>query len=76
MKTLVESQFGCCPLTCMFYNRNIFLLRIFYDYFTSSFENYLNKEKQIETHHENIQLSVTQLFIASKGVTKPYDIFH
>lgn len=76
MKTLVESQFGCCPLICMFYNRNIFLLRIFYDYFTSSFENYLNKEKQIETHHENIQLSVTQLFIASKGVTKPYDIFH
>ena len=45
MKTFVESQFGHCPFSWIFHNRNIFPLRIVYDDYTSLFEDLLNKGK-------------------------------
>ena len=65
MKTFIESQFGYCPLVWMFHGRIVNkkinhlherALRIVYkDYYTSSFEDFLERDNSVTIHHRNIQ---------------------
>ena len=64
LKAFVESQFGYCPLTWMFYSRKAnskinhiheISLTIVYKDNISSFEEFLKKDKSFGIYHRNIQ---------------------
>ena len=85
-KTVVESQFGYCPLIWMFHSskvnsKTIHLperyLRIVYNDYITSFEDLLKKCNSYKIHHKNIQSLAIERFKVEKGITNPilYDIF-
>ena len=69
MKVFTESQFGYCPLVWMFCNRqennqinhlHERALRIVYDDYKSTFENLLELDNLVATHHRNTRLLSTE----------------
>ena len=71
LKAFVESQFGYCPLTGIFFSKKANSkinhihersLRIVYKDNVSSFEELLKKDKSYHIHHRNIQSLATELF--------------
>ena len=75
MKTFVESQFGYCSLIWMFHGRKVNSkinhlqersLRIFYDDYTTSFEDSLKKDNFFNIHHKDIQWLAIDIFLSRK----------
>ena len=71
LRPFVESQFGYCPLTWVFYSRKANSernhihersLRIVYKDNISSFEELLKKDQSVCIHHRNIQSLAIELF--------------
>ena len=86
MKTFVESQFGYCPLIWMFHSRKVNSkinhlqersLRIFYNDYTTSFEDLLMQDNSFKIHHKNIESLAIELFEVEKGLANPilFDTF-
>ena len=71
MKAYIISQFGYCPLVCMFHSRGLNnkinslherALRRTYGDISSSFEDLLKTENSVSIHHRNIHALVTEMF--------------
>ena len=86
LKAFIESQFGYCPLTWMFYGRKVNnkinyiherALRIVYKDNESSFENLLKKDNSVCIHHKNIQSLAIELFKVENNLSNTImcDIF-
>ena len=65
MKAFVTSQFGYCPLVCMFHSRGLNnkmnplherALRITYGNTSSSFQGLLKNDNSVSIHHRNVKL--------------------
>ena len=74
----MESQFGCCPLTWMFYSRKANSkinhihersLRTVYKDNISSFEELPKKDKSFCIHYRNIQSLAVELFKVKKNLS-------
>ena len=71
MKSLIMSQFNYCPLIWMMHNRSLNnkinhihkrALRIVYNDYSSTFENFLNKDKSEAIHQRNLQQLAIGIF--------------
>ena len=71
MKAFVESQFKYCPLTWMFHSRNCNnkinnlherALIFVYDNYTSSFNQFLDRDVSFSVHQNNIQTLVIEIY--------------
>ena len=78
IKSLLTSQFGYCPLICMFHNRHLnnkinsiheTALRITYQDHISIFQELLNKDNSISIHHRNFQVLATGMFKIHRGMS-------
>ena len=76
MKALRESQFGYCPLICMFCGRNLKnrinhlherSLRTVYNDYESSFQETLELDNSASIHHMNLRLLAIELFKVKNG---------
>ena len=74
MKSFVTSQFGYCPLIWMFHSRRLNnktssiherALKNTYQDHISTFQEVLNKDNSISTHHRNLQALATEMFKSS-----------
>ena len=71
MKTLIMSQFNCCPLLWMFRDRNLNdkidnmhlrALQIAYRDYESDFETLLKRDKSVTVHQRNLQLLMVEIY--------------
>ena len=76
MKPFVTSQFGYCPLICMFHGRRLNnkinsiherALRITFQDRISTFQELLNKGNSVSIHHRNFQALATEMFKIHRG---------
>ena len=80
MKSLIESQFGYCPLIWMLHGRGVnnkinhlherSLRRVYKDN-NSSFKELLKKDKSFTVHHRNIQSLAIELFKVKENLSNP-----
>ena len=81
MKAFTESQFGYCPLVCMFHSRSLNnnkknrihkrALRITYNDKSSSFQNLNEKDKSVTIHDRNIKILATEIYKFLQGRSAP-----
>ena len=78
MKSFVTSQFSYCPLIWMFHNRRLnnkinsiheTALRMTYQDSASTFEELLNKDNSVSTHHRYLQVLATEIFKIHRGLS-------
>ena len=78
MKSFVKSQFGYCRLTWIFHSRRLnheinsvyeTALRITYQDHISTFQELLNKDNSVSTHHKNVQVLATEIFKNHRGLS-------
>ena len=78
MKSLVTSQFGCCPLIWMLHSRRLdnkinFIheraLRITYQDHISTYQELLNKGNSVWKHHRNLLALATQMLKIHRGLS-------
>ena len=71
MKSFVTCQFGYCPLIWMFHSRRLNnkinsvherALKITYQDHISTFQEVLNKDNSVSTHHRNLKALATEMF--------------
>ena len=71
MKTFITSQFNYCPLVWMFHNRSLNhkinrlherALRIVYQNENLTFQELLDKDNSVTTHHKNLQKLATEMY--------------
>ena len=80
MKSLIESQFGYCPLIWMLHDRGVnnkinhlherSLRRVYKDN-NSSFKELLKKDKSFTVYHRNIQSLAIELFKVKENLSNP-----
>ena len=75
LKAFIESQFGYCPLVCMFHSRTLNntinrlhenALRIVYKYPLLTFQQLLAKDNSFTIHERNLQKLATEIFKVKK----------
>ena len=80
VKAFIESQFGYCPLVCMFHSRSLNnkinlihkrALRITYNEKPSSFQNLLEKDNSVTRHRRNIKILATETYKFLQGLYPP-----
>ena len=80
MKAFVESQFGYCPLICMFHHRRINYkttrihertLRITCKDKSSTFQELLEKDNSVSIHHRNVQKLAIENYKVLHGFSPP-----
>ena len=78
LQTFIESQFGYCPLICMFHSRRVNnkinhlherSLRIVYKDNYSSYVDLLAKDKSFTIHQRNIQSLTIKLFKVKRNLS-------
>ena len=71
MNAFFESEFNCWPVIWMFHNRSLKnkinrlherCLRTIYNNKQSSFEQLLNQDNSVSTHHRNIQTLAMKMY--------------
>ena len=79
-KSMVKSQFNCCPLVWMFCSRNANnlinkiherSLRLITNDKTSTFEHLLQANNEITTHQRNLQVLMVEVFKIINGFAPP-----
>ena len=77
MKSFIISQFNYCPLIWIIHNRSLNnkinhiherALRIVYDDCSSSFEDFLNKDKSVTIQQRNLQQLAIEIFKVKIGI--------
>ena len=78
LETFIESQFGYCPLICMFHSRRVNdkinhlherFFRIVYKDNNSSYVDLLAKDKSFTIHQRNIQSLAIKLFKVKRNLS-------
>ena len=77
MKSFIISQFNYCPLIWMIHNRGLNnkinhihekALRIVYNDYSFSFEDFLNKDESVTIHQRNLQQLTIEIFKVKTGI--------
>ena len=78
MKAFIESQFGYAPLIWMFHSRTLNnrinhlqerALRLVYKDSNATFQELLDKDKTVTTHHKNLQKLAIEMYKVKNGVS-------
>ncbi len=77
MSAFMESQFGYCPLLCMFCSKKVNerinrihkrALQLVYLDYTSSFDELLKKDNSVTIHQQNIRYLAIEMYKVYKGI--------
>ena len=78
MKVFIKSQFGYCPLVCMFHSRTLNnkinrfherALRLVYKDVHLSFQQLLDKDDSVNIHHRHLQKLATKMYKLENNIS-------